>query len=85
MLPEQIEKLREQYTGRYVEISVQRPDLARFQGQLGQIQTVNLNGRALVQFDGANRAWYDIDLDFLRVVEKPQPEKEPAVKPPAAQ
>ena len=38
----------------------------------------------MVQFDGNNNmGWYDIDVDFLRVVDKPPPKEEP--KPVRAQ
>ena len=61
-----------------------RPDLARFQDVVGQVKTVNLSGRALVQFDANNdRAWYDIAFDNLKVVDKPPP-KPVEKKPPAA-
>jgi len=82
MLPEQIEKLRQELTDRYVMVNVDRPELARFQGLVGQVKTINFNGRALVQFDSLHPAWFDIELDYLRVVEKPAPpEKQPPAKP----
>ena len=52
-----------------------------------------MSGRALVEFDGNNNiGWYDIGLDFLKIVDKPAPKaaeaKEakpaPAAKPAAA-
>ncbi len=71
MLPEQVDRLREQYTDQYVAADTSRPELARFAGRVGQIKTINMNGRALVQFEGADRAWYDIDLVHLKPAEKP--------------
>jgi len=52
-----------------------------------------MSGRALVEFGDyhKNIAWYDIDLDYLKVVDKPAPQdpkqaaakKKPAAKPAA--
>jgi hypothetical protein len=80
MLPERIEELKRQYTGRCVAVDPQRPELARMAGRLGRVQTINYNGRALVQFEGGDPGWYDIDLDYLRVVE--QLEAGPGEAPP---
>lgn len=73
MRPEDVEQLRAQHTDQYVAVDPDRPELARFAGRTGQIKTVNMNGRALVQFQGADRAWYDIDLAHLKPAEKPAP------------
>ena len=74
MLSERIEKLRQQYTDQYVTVDAERPELARFKGTVGQVKTVNMSGRALVQFvEDSNRGWYDVELDYLKVVDKPQP------------
>ena len=74
MLTKRVEKLRTEYADQYVVVDAQCPELARFQGMIGQVQTINYCGRALVQFDGdSNRAWYDVGLDYLKVVEKPEP------------
>jgi hypothetical protein len=84
MSPEGIDRLRAELTDQYVVVQGDRPELARFQGQTGQVKTVNCNGRALVQFDGfGNRGWYDIAPDYLRVVPKPEPKaaEKPAAKP----
>jgi hypothetical protein len=88
MLPEQVEQLRQQYTDKYVVADSDRPELARFKGVIGQVKTVNMSGRALVQFDADNnRGWYDIAVGDLRVVDKPPPKpvekKAPAAKPKA--
>jgi hypothetical protein len=94
MVFEQIDKLKQAYTDKYVVVDESRPELRRFNGLTGMVKTVNMSGRALVEFDGyANIGWYDIDLDFLKVVDKPvevveekkAPAKEPAAKKPAAE
>lgn len=89
MVFEQIERLKQEYTDRYVVIASDRPELQRFQGLTGIVKTVNMNGRALVQFDARqNMGWYDIELDFLKVVAEPlatppseRREVRPAAKP----
>ncbi len=80
MVFEQIEKLKSEYTDKYVRVDSDRPELARFQNVVGQIRTVNMSGRALVEFLDYhdNLGWYDIDLDYLRVVDKPEPKQETA-------
>ncbi len=88
---EAIEKLKQEYTDKYVEVAPSVPELARFEGHVGQVKTVNMSGRALVQFDAwSNIGWYDIDLEYLKVVPKPEPKAasaKPAKAPakPAAQ
>ena len=89
MIPEQIEKIKQDYTDKYVVVDAERPELARFQDVVGQVKTVNMSGRALVEFMDfhLNIGWHDIDLDYLKVVDKPEPkakEKKPAAKKPAA-
>lgn len=70
---EAIERLKQEYTDKHVVVIGDRPELARFVGYTGQVKTVNMNGRALVQFDAwSNIGWYDIALDFLRVVSDPE-------------
>ncbi len=88
---DQIEKLKREYTDKYVVVDAQRPELARFAGHTGQVKTVNMSGRALVEFDVWNNiGWYDIDVSFLTVVPKPDPAAakpepaKPAAKPAAA-
>ena len=87
MLSDQVEQLKKKYTGQYVKADAAIPELARFQNAVGQIKTINMNGRALVEFDlDSNRGWYDIALDCLTVVDKPAPKPEPpkvAAKAPA--
>ncbi len=92
MFNDPVEQLKKQYTGQYVKADPTRPELARFQNAVGQIKTVNMSGRALVEFDqDSNRGWYDIALDNLMIVAKPAPKPEPPkapakapAKPPAA-
>jgi hypothetical protein len=74
---EQIEQLRQQYTDQYVMVDESRPELRRFRGATGRIKTVNMSGRALVQFDLYNdAAWHDISVEFLRIVDAPPPKVE---------
>src|SRR5438132_1963363 len=87
MVFEQIESLKREYTDKYVVVDESRPELARFRGQVGLVKTINMNGRALVEFQDyiANIGWFDIELDFLTVVPKPEAavvakETKPAVK-----
>ena len=84
MVFEHIEKLQQQYTDKYVAVEDSRPELKRFKGQTGVVRTVNMSGRALVEFDANNNTgWIDIDIDYLKVVDKPAPKevkKKPAPK-----
>lgn len=82
MVFEQIEKLKTEYTDKYVVVDPERPELARFGGRVGCVKTVNMSGRALVEFLDMelNIGWYDIDIDFLKVVDKPKPVEKPAAK-----
>jgi hypothetical protein len=84
-----IERLKAEWTDKYVVIDSPAPELARFARTTGQVKTVNMNGRCLVEFDQYNNvAWYDIDPSFLKIVPKPLPKpaepKEKAAKPAAA-
>jgi len=71
MTPEEIAKLKETYTGRTVVVEVLRPELTRWANVPGKVITINGNGRALVQFEGPDTGWYDIDPDYLRFYEPP--------------
>ncbi len=74
MIFEHIEQLKRAFTDKYVVVDATRPELARFRNATGLVKTVNMSGRALVEFDQFdNIAWYDIELDFLKVVPKPEP------------
>jgi len=76
-----IERLKSQWTDQYVVIDSPAPELSRFAKSTGQVKTVNMNGRCLVEFDQFNNiGWYDIDPTALKIVPKPQP-KPPEAKP----
>jgi hypothetical protein len=70
-----IEKIKQEYTDKFVVVDARRPELARFADVVGQVKTVNMSGRALVEFLDyhLNTGWYDIELEFLKVVDKPPP------------
>lgn len=70
-----IEKIKQEYTDKYVMVDPQRPELARFADVVGQVKTVNMSGRALVEFLDyhLNIGWFDIELEYLKVVDKPLP------------
>jgi hypothetical protein len=74
-----IDELRRQYTGKHVTVDPARPELARWAGVVGQVKTINQNGRALVQFAGADEGWHDFDLDALHLTSPPEASK-PAEK-----
>ena len=79
-----IERLKADWTDKYVVIDSPAPELARFAQATGQVKTVNMNGRCLVEFDQFNNiGWYDIDPAALKVVPKPEPKPaaEKAEKP----
>jgi hypothetical protein len=82
MYTDQIEKMKREYTDKYVLVDGTRPELARFRDVVGRVRTVNMNGRALVEFDDyhLNIGWYDIAPEYLKVVDKPPPK---AAKPEA--
>ena len=81
---DQIEKTKRDYTDLYVTLVDCPAELQRFVGLTGQVKTINMNGRALVEWLDyhKNIGWYDIDLDNLKVVDKP-PDPEPPAKKPA--
>ena len=68
-----VDRLREGYDNKYVTVESDREELSRFKGQTGRVITVNCNGRALVVFEsGKDRGRYDIEIDYLKVVDKPE-------------
>ena len=84
MVFEHIENLKNTYTDKNVLVDADRPELGRFQGLTGTVRTVNMSGRALVEFDGhQNIGWFDIDVDFLKLVDKPASAEVPAASPAA--
>lgn len=80
-----IERLKSEWTDKYVVIDSPAPELARFAEATGIVKTVNMNGHCLVEFDQFNNiGWYDVDPRCLKIVPKPLP-KPPEAKPkPAA-
>jgi hypothetical protein len=91
MFSDRIEQLKRDYTDKYVKVDASRPELARFRDVVGQVKTVNMSGRALVEFLDyhLNIGWYDVDLSCVEIVDKPPPKSEkkheakPAAKPAA--
>src|SRR5579863_9046087 len=76
---EQVETLKKRYTDKFVEVDASVSELRRFKGLTGVVKTVNMSGRALVQFEHpVDISWYDIDPSYLKVVDKPAPKAEPA-------
>ena len=73
------EELKRRWTGRAVRVRDAAGPLARFAGRVGRVRTVNMNGRALVQFEGPDETWFDLDPRALIEVEPPAPA---AVPPP---
>src|SRR5215510_9350161 len=87
MFADQVEKMKRDYTDKYVLVDANRPELARFRDVVGRVKTVNMNGRALVEFEDyhLNIGWYDIAPEYLKVVDKPPPrDKKAEAKKPAA-
>lgn len=73
----QAEKLKVELTDKWVIVADQVPELRRFAALTGKVKTVNMNCRALVEFDGVEDiSWYDIDPQFLTVVDGPRPKAE---------
>jgi len=72
-----IDDLKRKYTDKYVVVDAQRPELARFRDTYGTVKTVNMSGRALVEFADyhLNIGWYDIDPSYLKLIDAPLPPK----------
>lgn len=83
---ERAEKLKDLLTDKFVVVDASVPELRRFENWTGKVRTVNMNCRALVEFDGpVDIGWYDIDPDFLKVVDAPvKRAPAPAAAKPAA-
>src|SRR5215208_1154133 len=88
MFADKIEQMKRDYTDKYVLVDAERPELARFRDIVGRVKTVNMNGRALVEFDEyhLNVGWYDIAPEYLKFLDGPPPPREKKVeaKKPAA-
>ena len=70
------EQLKKEWTDKYVVVDEGTPELKRFSGLTGTVRTINMNGRALVEFDGpVDIGWYDIAPEYLTVVDAPVPKK----------
>ncbi|HUG17784.1 MAG TPA: hypothetical protein VMM56_02330 [Planctomycetaceae bacterium] len=68
------ERLKREFTDKWVVVQSGVPELRRFEGLTGRVKTVNMNCRALVEFDNpVDISWYDIDPSFLSVVDEPKP------------
>lgn len=83
-LIDRAEQLKTELTDKWVVVSAASPELKRFAALTGRVRTVNMNCRALVEFDnGIDIGWYDIDPGFLTVVDGPRPKvaAEKAEKP----
>jgi hypothetical protein len=79
------EQLKEKLTDKFVVVDQSIPELKRFAKWTGKVKTVNMSCRALVEFDGpVDIGWYDINPDYLIVVDGPRPKAAPAAKAPAA-
>ncbi len=79
-----IERLKDEWTDKYVVIDSPAPELARFAHATGMVKTVNMNGRCLVEFDQYNNiGWYDIDPSCLKIVPKPLPKPAESKEKPA--
>lgn len=76
MEPAAIERLKREWTGRRVAAVGPSPALRRFAGRAGTVITVNMNGRALVQFDGGvDITWYDLAIEDLQTLTASTPER----------
>ena len=64
MTTDELTALKKTYTGQTVTIEALRPELTRWANLPGRVVTINCNGRALVQFEGADKGFYDIDPDY---------------------
>ena len=75
------EQLKAHWTGRAVAVRAGHAvgPLARFAGLRGRVRTVNMNGRALVQFEGADETWFDLDPAALEEA-APTPQTPPPVR-----
>ena len=74
------EQLKAYWTGRNVAVREAAGTLARFADKTGTVRTVNMNGRALVEWAGPDETWYDLDPAALVEVE-PAPDAPPPTRP----
>ena len=79
---ERAEQLKKQLTDKWVVVNPGISELRRFEELTGRVKTVNMNCRALVEFNGVEDiSWYDIDPGALTVVDPPKPKEKPETKP----
>lgn len=79
---EHAERLKKELTDQWVVVAAGVPELRRFEQFTGQVRTVNMNCRALVEFQGSEDiGWYDIDPQYLTVVDAPQPGRKASAEP----
>jgi hypothetical protein len=69
MTSEELTQLKKTYTGRTVMVEAMRPELTRWANVPGHAMTINCNGRVLVRFECADEGIYDVDPEYLRLVE----------------
>jgi hypothetical protein len=67
MITADIDILKKKYDGRTVSLDAQRPELARMADLRGRVITINCNGHALVQFEGPDPGWYEIEPEYLKI------------------
>ena len=77
MNSQSIEALKKRYTGRRVKLDTRWPELPQFRDVPGQIMAINYSGHALVQFEGADSGWHDIDLGYLQPLDRRDAETVP--------
>ena len=76
MAIEQAEQRKKEWTDQYVQVAAGVAELRRFSGLTGVVKTVNMNCRALVEWDSPEDiGWYDIDPAYLQKVDEPKPEE----------
>ena len=63
------ERLKREWTGQFVLVNPERLELKRFAGIVGRVMTVNLNDKAVIDFQDGG--WYDITAssDYLTKLE----------------
>jgi hypothetical protein len=69
MITLDIDILKKKFAGRKVTIDAQRPELVRMADLHGKVIAINCNGCALVQFEGVDSAWYEIEPEYLKIEE----------------
>jgi hypothetical protein len=69
MTTSELDILKKKFAGKTVTVDAQRPELMRMAGLRGKVISVNCNGGALVQFEGPDEAWYEIEPEYLEIEE----------------